>query len=1429
MGESPVQATRVSSLHLRHRLAISGGPGRLRRSLRIALLVPLLWAAMATGARAAGLEFVETHVDGAGGVDGLGGAEAMAISPGDEFVYVAGSNEDAIAIMRRDRTTGSLTFVGTVFDDQGGVDGLNEVQGLAISPDGANLYAVAHTDGAVAVFARDEDTGLLSFLEVKKDGVGGITKLAGAMGVSVSPDGRHVYVASNVNDAVVVFSRNGSTGRLTLVEELSDGAGGITSLDGAEALTVSPDGAHVYVAAEDDDAITVFARNSASGSLTLVEVKQEGGGGMHALDRVQAVAVSADGANLYAASGLDNAVVVFARNEETGVLSLLEEHRDGAGLNGLAGAEWVAVSPNGAYVYAVGDMDDSLVVFRRDGGTGRLTYVETHKDGLGGVGGLNDVEAVAVTSDSTSVYTVSDVDNAISAFANLCGNGRFDTGEACDDGNTQNGDCCTAACTIVSAGSACPDDGNVCTNDVCNGAGLCLHVNNTVACDDGAFCTVADTCQSGVCQGTARDCSGAGDQCNAGVCDEANDRCTAQPRTAGTTCNDGNACTQVDTCQAGVCVGASPVVCTVLDQCHVAGTCNPTTGLCSNPEKPSGTACNDGNACTQVDTCQVGACVGASPVVCTAQDQCHVAGTCNPATGVCSNPEKANGSACTDGNACTQTDTCQAGACVGASPVVCAAQDQCHVAGTCNPATGVCSNPEKANGSACADGSACTQADTCQAGACVGASPVVCAAQDQCHVAGTCNPATGVCSNPLKANWAPCSDGDACTRMDACLAGVCVGADPVLCAPLDQCHVAGVCDPATGLCSNPAKPDETVMAFVADADAYTDSSMPTTNLGAASTLRVDESPDRRVYLRFTASGISGRAVEAVMVRLYATSDSTAGSDQGGDLHAVGRGGWGERTITHANRPALDGEVLASAGSVEPSQAVEFDVTGFVVEDGTYEFAIAGVSENVTIYRSREAATNHPELVVFLASACDDGDACTQWDTCLGGTCMGADPVVCTAADQCHAAGECNPTTGTCSNPEMPDGFGCDDGDGCTQSDTCLVGACVGADPVVCTAADQCHAAGECNPATGACSDPALANGAVCDDGDACTRVDECRAGICTGSNAIVCAPTDGCHVVGVCNPATGLCSNPAAADGAACDDGNACTRVDACSGGICRGANRVVCEAGQCHGAGVCDPASGRCVSESRADGTVCDDGDVCTRGDICSGGRCVGTATPDSDGDGTCDAADVCPDFPDAGQWDTDGDGIGDACQCNLPIPGRCIAGGGSTRTDCFLELITHGAVRYNRKHTKIKYVVQCYDGQAECDADGARDGQCTFTVGLCFGNADPRFPRCNPEDVMGLEVVSPNASSAASIGGRSNAKRLEDAIAALGLEVRRRGETIAQSVAPMGEGICGPAITLVTPAPEFGKKVVRRKFKIRARGANGRIDTDRFVLVCR
>src|SRR5437870_7510378 len=115
-----------------------------------------------------------------------------------------------------------------------------------------------------------------------------------------------------------------------------------------------------------------------------------------------------------------------------------------------------------------------------------------------------------------------------------CGNGSVDSGEDCDQGpsNGTAGSCCSASCrfqpsttvcraaanecdvadsctgssatcpadTVKAAGTACTDDGNVCTADVCNGtvgAPACVHPagNAGTVCRAAANeCDLAETC-----------------------------------------------------------------------------------------------------------------------------------------------------------------------------------------------------------------------------------------------------------------------------------------------------------------------------------------------------------------------------------------------------------------------------------------------------------------------------------------------------------------------------------------------------------------------------------------------------------------------------------------------------------------------------------------------------------------------------------------------------------------------------------------------------------------------------------------------------------------------------------------------------------------------------------------------------------------------
>ncbi len=95
-------------------------------------------------------------------------------------------------------------------------------------------------------------------------------------------------------------------------------------------------------------------------------------------------------------------------------------------------------------------------------------------------------------------------------------------------------------------------------------------------------------------------------------------------RTDGDPCDDGNACTRTDRCLGGVCVGSDPVVCAALDQCHVAGTCDPATGVCTDPAAPDGTPCSDGTPCTAPDACWGGWC-NAGPWTCAAIDTAPLA------------------------------------------------------------------------------------------------------------------------------------------------------------------------------------------------------------------------------------------------------------------------------------------------------------------------------------------------------------------------------------------------------------------------------------------------------------------------------------------------------------------------------------------------------------------------------------------------------------------------------------------------------------------------------------------------------------------------------------------------------------------------------------------------------------------------------------
>ncbi len=166
--------------------------------------------------------------------------------------------------------------------------GINQPFALAVSPDGQNVY-VGDRAGAVAEFTRHAN-GSLSQLNGANDCIEGNGQndcatsgngLADVTGVVVSPDGGNVYTGgatgNDFNGLIAEFTRNadGSLAQLPAPNDCIQGPGGGpgcgtvgAGLVGITGLAVSPDGRNVYGASEANNSpIVEFARNG-DGSLT---------------------------------------------------------------------------------------------------------------------------------------------------------------------------------------------------------------------------------------------------------------------------------------------------------------------------------------------------------------------------------------------------------------------------------------------------------------------------------------------------------------------------------------------------------------------------------------------------------------------------------------------------------------------------------------------------------------------------------------------------------------------------------------------------------------------------------------------------------------------------------------------------------------------------------------------------------------------------------------------------------------------------------------------------------------------------------------------------------------------------------------------------------------------------------------------------------
>ena len=792
-----------------------------------------------------------------------------------------------------------------------------------------------------------------------------------------------------------------------------------------------------------------------------------------------------------------------------------------------------------------------------------------------------------------------------------------------------------------SCGNVC-DDGAACTADSCSG-GICGYTPDDLACDDGAFCNGAETCDptdpaadplSGCLAGAGDPCAGGG-ECN-DSCDEDADNCFSP---AGTPCGDGSDsdCTDPDSCDgAGTCLANHAADGSSCDDgvfCNGAETC--AGGVCRAGSDPCpGQLCDEGNAsclsclvdgdcddgwfCNGTEFCLDGTCqLGSDPcpgLVCNeARDECLACSGdadcddgvfCNGAEicldGVCRNGEPPCGEQscdeeagrcnqcgddadCDDGIFCNGEERCSGGRCHAGSPA-CPAEKVCDESGRqCLDCTA---------DSDCDDGLFCNGAEVCQTGTChPGPNP--------CGGGTICNEADDSCD--VCSSDADCDDGVFCNGAEVCSAGVCQAGTPPCTGGLD-------CDELLQTCTGCSSDDECDDGEFCNGAESCVAGVCWSGQAACPGQVCDEDGDQCLACVDDGDCDDG---------LFCNGSETcqAGSCRGGGLACPG--GMCDET-TDQCRGCTD--------------AAECDDGWFC---NGQEQCVGGLCYVGTApcpgqlcdewSRSCRSCTSDAD--------CDDGQYCTGQETCAGGVCVvGEDP--------CPGRG-CDDDLDACTG--CNDDAQCDDGIFCNGTESCVDGACqAGTPPCAERLCDEqnavCH---ECV----ADSD--------CDDGEFCNGAESCAADGSCQAGSPPCTDQ-------LCDEQGDYCRQCLA--DAECDDGVFCNGVESCdAAGNCRAGDDP------CPGRR-CDEEAGACV-DCLTDGD-CDNGLFCDGTESCQDGtcqagtppcagqqcdeqndRCRDTPCGDSDGDGLCDEDDPCPyDADDACTVWRDSDIRGGGCACSSP-----------------------------------------------------------------------------------------------------------------------------------------------------------------------------------
>ena len=234
---------------------------------------------------------------------------------------------------------------------------------------GHTLFAANYNTGSIAAFPVKEDGRLgdaSAFVQHRGSGADP-ARQAGphAHWIEPSPDNRFVLACDLGLDQILVYRFDANKGTLT---PNAPPFLKMTSGSGPRHAAFTPDGRFVYLASEMASTVTAMAYDAKAGALRQLQIVSMLPAGFHGENTAAEIAVDAAGRFVYASNRGHDSIAVFSIDHATGKLTPV----DRTPTQGREPRNF-RIDPTGRYLFAANQNSGDVVVFHVDAKSGRLT------------------------------------------------------------------------------------------------------------------------------------------------------------------------------------------------------------------------------------------------------------------------------------------------------------------------------------------------------------------------------------------------------------------------------------------------------------------------------------------------------------------------------------------------------------------------------------------------------------------------------------------------------------------------------------------------------------------------------------------------------------------------------------------------------------------------------------------------------------------------------------------------------------------------------------------------------------------------------------------------------------------------------------------------------------------------------------------------